>query len=131
MRNLCFIAVIFIASGCGTKDQKPVDIFPEDMCAFCRMAVSDQRFASEILTEGGEVFKFDDLGCFDEFIAGRPELKTAGQYVKDFETKAWLRREDAVIVRTGLSTPMGSGRIALQDSTRAREIARQYPVREE
>ncbi len=106
---------------------KPVDIFPEDMCASCKMAVSDQRFASEILSESGEVLKFDDPGCLEDYRRAHPDLKIAAQFVKDYEAGRWLRWEDAVIVTTGLFTPMGSGKVAFRDSSRAREILRQHP----
>ncbi len=106
---------------------KPVEIFPEDMCASCKMAISDHRFASEILTESGDVLKFDDLACLENYRAVHPDLRIAAQFVKDYEAGTWLRWEDAVIVTTGLFTPMGSGTVAVRDSSRAREILRQHP----
>lgn len=125
------IAALLMSAGCGGGERKPVDIFPEDICAFCKMAVSDQRVASEIISESGEVWKFDDIGCCENYRAEYPGLRVAAQYVKDYETKGWLRWEDAVIVTTGLFTPMGSGRIAVRDSGRAREFARDHPVGQE
>lgn len=127
IRRLLLCASGLLLAGCGTWERKPVDIFPEDMCASCKMSVSDQRFASEILAESGEVFKFDDPGCLEEYRRVHPDLKIAAKFVKDYEGGTWLRWEDAVIVTTGLFTPMGSGKVAVRDSSRAREILRQHP----
>lgn len=125
------MVALLLSAGCGGGEYRPVDIFPEDMCASCRMAVSDQRVASEIITESGEVFKFDDIGCLEDYRGAHPELTVAAQFVKNYDTKGWLRWGDAVIVTTGLPTPMGSGKVALGDSSRAEELAREHPVGQE
>lgn len=119
---------VLVAYGCGPSDLRPVEIFPEDMCAYCRMAVSDHRCASEIIAEPREVLKFDDLGCLEAYRAGRQDLTIAAVFVMDYETKTWLRWEKAVIVKTSVFTPMGSGKVAFADSTHAIEFSRQHPV---
>ena len=121
----CFVA------GCGPSEIKPVDIYPEDMCAYCRMAVSEVRCASEIVAESGETFKFDDISCLDAFRSARTEVKSAAIFVMDYERKTWIRWEQAVVIRTGVFTPMGSGKVAFADSARASQFVRQHPVMEE
>jgi copper chaperone NosL len=121
-----FICLSFFA--CGSSEIKPVDIYPEDMCSHCRMAVSDQAFASEIITTDGEVFKFDDLGCLERFKEKSADLKIAATFVKDYETKNWLPYERSTIVQTSIKTPMGSGKVALADSERVREFLEKFPV---
>jgi len=123
---LCLL--LFVAHGCAPSDVRPVDLFPEDMCAYCRMAVSDHRCASEIIAESREVFKFDDLSCLEAYRSGRRDLNIAAVFVMDYETKTWLPWEKAVIVTTGVFTPMGSGKVAFADSTHATEFRRQHPV---
>ncbi|MCI0690906.1 nitrous oxide reductase accessory protein NosL [candidate division KSB1 bacterium] len=118
----------FLFLGCGSSEIKPVDIYPEDMCSHCRMAISDQAFASEIITEAGEVFKFDDLGCMGKFKEKSTDLKIATTFVKDYETKNWLPYERSTIVQTSIRTPMGSGKVALADSLKAREFSEKFPV---
>jgi copper chaperone NosL len=124
-----FIGLSFFAFlGCGPSEIKPVDIYPEDMCSHCRMAISDQRFASEIITVAGEVFKFDDLGCMERFKEKSSELKIAATFVKDYETKSWISHERSTIVQTSLKTPMSSGKVALADSVRAKEFLKEFPI---
>jgi copper chaperone NosL len=100
------------------------------MCSHCRMAISDQRFAAEIITADGEVFKFDDLGCVERFKEKSADLKIAATFVKDYETKNWLPYERSTIVQTSIKTPMGSGKVALADSAKAREFLEKFPANE-
>ncbi len=123
-----FIGLSFFA--CGSSEIKPVDIYPEDMCSHCRMAISDQRFASEIITVSGEVFKFDDIGCMERFKDKSSALKIAATFVKDYETKNWIPYKRSTIVQTSIKTPMSSGKVALADSGRAVEFLEKFPVSE-
>ncbi|MGH7495296.1 MAG: nitrous oxide reductase accessory protein NosL [bacterium] len=116
--------------GCSSSEIKPVDIYPEDMCSHCRMAISDQRFASEIITVSDEVFKFDDLGCMESFKAKSSNLKIAATFVKDYETKNWIPYEHSTIVQTSIRTPMSSGKVALTDSVKAKEFLNKLPGNE-
>ena len=121
-------AAMVALSGCGPSEVKPVELFPEDMCAFCRMAISDHHCASEIISESGDVFKFDDIECLEAYRSGRGDLKIAAVFVKDYEQKVWLQWEKAVIVETDVFTPMGSGKAAFADSARAMEFKRLHPA---
>ncbi len=59
-----FIGLLF--SGCEKKEiGKPVKIhWDRDICERCQMAISDRRFAFEIINpKSGKVYKFDDMGC--------------------------------------------------------------------
>ncbi|MEK6755719.1 MAG: nitrous oxide reductase accessory protein NosL [Bacteroidota bacterium] len=123
---ICGTSLLFLT--CGQSEIKPVDIYPEDNCANCRMAVSDKSFASEIITDQREVFKFDDLGCLEEYRHKNPTLKINAIFVADYETKDWLPYARSVIVRTGIVTPMGSGKVAVADSQRAKILVERFPA---
>ena len=105
---------------------KPVDIYPEDICSFCRMAFSDPAFASEIITDRGEALKFDDIGCMERYTQMAKETAIAAIFVKDFETKEWIQIGKSTIVTTNLATPMGSGKIAFADSMRANAYLQEH-----
>ena len=131
IRRAVVLTPLLVLSGCGTREVRPVDLFPEDMCAWCRMAVSDHRVASEIILESGEALKFDDLGCLDRYRAARQDLKIAAVFVKEYDTGEWLRGEQGVFVTTGVFTPMGSGKVAFRDSAHAMEFQRAHPATRE
>lgn len=124
-----FVALLLsLGIGCESSEIKPVDIYPEDMCSQCRMAISDQSFAAEILTEAEDVYKFDDLGCMEKFQEKSGELKVMALFVKDYETSHWIPLARSTIVLTSLKTPMGSGRIAFADSAKAKAFLEKFPA---
>lgn len=126
--SLCLSGLYLI--GCGATEIKPVELFPEDECANCRMSVSNPAFASEIISQEDEVFKFDDLACLEKFRKKRNEVKIASIFVKDYESRQWLRYETSVMIQTGIETPMGSGRIAVASNERAKALTEQFPVKD-
>lgn len=118
------IALALALPACSPTEVKPVDIYPEDMCAHCRMAISDERFASEIIGAQGEVFKFDDIGCMENFKSRRTDIRIEGAFHKDFETRAWVPASKATIIETDIFTPMSSGKVAFADPVRAKIFAK-------
>jgi copper chaperone NosL len=110
---LCFF---FLCIGCGRAELRPIEILSEDMCAFCRMAISEKRFACELITQDGEVFKFDDIGCMLRFRKhGSHPNSIAASFVVDFDTREWLKSEEAYFVKSKeFKTPMGGNVVAFK-----------------
>jgi copper chaperone NosL len=119
--------LLILTFGCGDSRIKPVDIYPEDMCAHCRMAISDRSFASEIITGETEVFKFDDIGCMEDFKEKSTDLRPAAIFVVDYESGTWISLDRSTIVQTDVFTPMGSGKVAFADPHKAQEFAKEHP----
>lgn len=122
-----WLAALLLA-GCQKGSLEPVAIAPTDMCSFCRMAISETRYAAEFIDNEGEAFKFDDITCMTSFIRDRHNQGNGGaRFVMDFDAKAWLKAEDAYYVQsTEIKTPMSGGVIAFRDQSRARETAGKY-----
>jgi copper chaperone NosL len=82
------------------------------------MAVSDPRFAGQLVAPGEEPRFFDDLGCLGGFLKAQRSLPAASMaYVADHRTKAWLRADRAVYARAAaFETPMGSHLMAHADA---------------
>jgi copper chaperone NosL len=91
------------------------------------MAFSDQAFASELIAQDGLVYKFDDIGCLEKFKKQRSDVRAIAVFYKDFQSKKWISEDKSIVVRTGIKTPMGSGKIALGDSAQAKSLLEQYP----
>lgn len=79
-------------------------------CRYCRMVISDRRFASQIVAPYEEPQFFDDLGCLAHFLSAAPPLHdNAVIYVADHRSREWVRADHAVYVRVeARSAPMGS-----------------------
>lgn len=121
--------MIALWTGCAGSEVKPVDIFPEDNCAQCRMAISEKEFASEMITQESDVFKFDDLGCLENYRKNNPAVQPKAVFVTDYDSKTWIPYEGSVIVKTDVATPMGSGKVAFADSARATAFAAEHPAK--
>lgn len=127
IRFFITVGIVSLVAGCGQQEIRPVEIFPEDNCSNCRMAVSDKSFASEIITAKDEVMKFDDLSCQESYRKKNASIQIKAIFVVDYDTKIWLPFEKSVIVKTGIDTPMGSGKVAVKDSARAAALVKEHP----
>lgn len=94
-----------------------------EACAFCRMAVSERRFAAQLVAAGEEPRFFDDIGCLGGYVRAQHGRLARGSraYVVDHRTGAWLRAAQAVYTRLPqLQTPMGSHVVAHADEASRR-----------
>jgi copper chaperone NosL len=115
-------ALLAIAAGCGGGPPEPARLDTKnDQCAFCRMAVSDQKFAGQIVAPGEEPRFFDDIGCLQSHLSQATAPVGAVAYVADHGTGRWLRAASAVYAYVAsLDTPMGSHLIAHADEAARR-----------
>jgi copper chaperone NosL len=110
------VVLLLLACSSGPPQPAPLDT-KNEQCGHCRMAVSDARFASQIVAPGELPRFFDDLGCLGGFLKAGSLPRGALVYVADHRTKEWLRAENAVYTRVaGLATPMSSHLIAHADA---------------
>lgn len=61
-------AVLLFLASCTTTGTPVVD-FGKAECAFCRMNVVDEQFASAIVTKGGRTYAFDSPECMVQQVA--------------------------------------------------------------
>ena len=120
MKRLVFAAALAagtLACHGGPPPPAPLDTKTE-LCASCRMPVSDARLAAQIVRRGEEARFFDDLGCLARALAAAPvDSPDAAVYVADHRAGGWIRRETAVFTRVpGFDTPMGSHLLAHADA---------------
>jgi copper chaperone NosL len=104
-----------LATACGSAVPLPAALDTvHEPCGFCRMIVSDQRFASQIVAPYEEPRFFDDMGCLTNYLTNTPALPNgAVVYVADHRTKAWVRAGRAIYTRVGtLAAPMTSHIVA-------------------
>jgi copper chaperone NosL len=110
------IGLALAACAGGTPQPAALDTRNEQ-CASCRMAVSDARFASQVVAAGELPRFFDDLGCLATWLKSAKAPAGAVAYVADHRTKAWVLADRAVYTRNpGLETPMSSHVIAHADT---------------
>lgn len=116
MKRAVVVAVWLAACASGPPGPAPLDTKNES-CAWCRMAVSDARFAGQIAAPSEEPRFFDDVGCLGHFVAGgKARRPGAVAYVADHRTRTWVRADAALYTEVAsLATPMGTHLIAHAD----------------
>ncbi len=99
-----------LLSGCSAP--KPAKIvIGQDACASCNMVISDARFASQVVTNTGKVYKFDSVECMVAFLTeGKvPKDQVHSAWVSDYMNPGtWLKAEDARYLQSvQIRSPMG------------------------
>lgn len=126
--KLLLVATLaFILAACGTAanaEPAPPDIhYGEDVCEFCGMIASEERFAAAYLTADGHHHVFDDIGDLVKSHLQLQEDVTAF-FVHDHDDKSWIRAETATFVLSeDLATPMLSGLAAFATEAAAQAFA--------
>ena len=123
-----FCLLALITASCQESAIEPVAIAPEDMCAYCKMAISEKRYAAQFVDRDGQPFKFDDIGCMIKFANEKMDRnKIAAYFVMDFDNRLWVKAEGAYFVSSAeLKTPMDGHAAAFKDEARAREAAARF-----
>ena len=115
------LAALAAAAGCGGSiGPAPVDA-AHDQCSFCRMVVSEPRFAAQVDAPGEEPRFYDDLRCLRDGLAATPPPRGARVFVADVRTGAWTPAGGAVFARvSSMATPMASHWVAWADDASRR-----------
>jgi copper chaperone NosL len=119
------VAAAGFLAGCdaGKSSRPPTLRWGEEACAYCRMIISDERFAAALVTESGDALKFDDIGCLIQHETDG--LRSDVTYwVCSFHGPGWLDAKNAAFVRsTSIASPMGYGVAAMPTAEAANELA--------
>ncbi|WLR54254.1 nitrous oxide reductase accessory protein NosL [Mesobacillus subterraneus] len=116
-----------VLAGCSNSAMEPEEINPEiDVCEVCNMGLAHEHYATEVVTTDGEIYKFDDIGCMEEFMEMETDLKeesASKKYVRDVDSGEWIELDKAYYAyHKEFWTPMANGVISFKD----RESAEKY-----
>jgi copper chaperone NosL len=125
---LIVILLLLLTLPSCSSQPEPIN-YGHDECDFCRMLITDNRYGSELATEKGKVFKFDEVGCMIEYSMVKNLIGDANQkfLVTDFATpESFIDANSAFYVQNdNFRSPMGSNVMAFDS-----EISRQKFVAE-
>ena len=118
MRRAAVLVALLLGACTGAPVGPAQPDTKHDACGWCRMAVSDLRFAAQLVAPNEEPRFFDDVGCLATFLkAGGAPAKGQVAYVADHRTKQWVRASAALYTKVpGLLTPMNSFLVAHADA---------------
>jgi copper chaperone NosL len=100
-----------------------------EQCAYCRMTVTDSRFAAQVVLAKGKVQTFDSIECMLAFLGSLDSDDAPRQVVvSDFDHPARLvPAEQAWFVRaTAVGSPMGAGVAAFDASADSAALAARF-----
>ncbi|MEK8132619.1 nitrous oxide reductase accessory protein NosL [Paenibacillus filicis] len=123
MMTALFLMVILAA--CGAKEKYPALAINEavDKCAICNMQVKDDAFATQLTTTDGKNYKFDDLGCMNEWKQKNSTASIGAQYVRDYNNKEWIAFDKATYVYdASFKSPMAYGIYSFKDQAEAKKF---------
>ena len=127
-KAIAALVMILFISACS---QEPVEIhYASDECAHCKMMITDDQFASQLITEKGKALKFDAIECMAAYHReNKEELSGASLWVSNYENPGmWLEAYDAVFVKSEvIKSPMGASLLALPDKEIATEHIQEKP----
>ena len=118
------LSSLFLAS--CTSGPEPID-FHADHCAGCHMQIEDAKFAAEIVTDKGRVYKFDSVNCLHAYLE-KNKLDGYKIYVADYsQPKNWIESHDAhFLMASRIPGPMGPGIVASQEMKTLEDLRQKF-----
>ncbi|OQX72820.1 MAG: hypothetical protein B6D59_07450 [Campylobacteraceae bacterium 4484_4] len=118
---LLLLLVLFGLGGCEKKDMTGVEKmhWDRDMCERCKMAISERKFAVQIVDpKTGRHYKFDDIGCAVLWLDEEkiPWKEQAIIWITDAKTGNWIDAKKAKYTDDSI-TPMAFGFAAYTEET--------------
>lgn len=126
MKYPAFISAIFFLYSCSSRQPEPVKL-NVDACAHCKMPVADARFAAELITPKGKLYKFDDYDCVTRFAKENMEGESITVYFSDFSNPAkFVPAANAHFISGGsLKSPMNGNVAAFEKRATAEKFAKE------
>jgi copper chaperone NosL len=120
-KSVTALVILLILSGCTGTEPQPVKL-NEDQCEYCKMTISNDRFAAELITRKGRVYKFDDYACMHNYISENEKAAGSALYVSDYlEPRHLIESSSATFIQGGsISSPMGGNMAAFSDADSAK-----------
>lgn len=110
-------------TSCGNKGPESIS-FNSDKCAHCKMTITDARYAAEMKTVKGRIYKFDDVVCMISYIRQNPTPAVKECWVSAFDgTHDFIAASKAVFVKLdSLNTPMRGNMAAFASEAAAGQM---------
>ena len=113
-----------VLAACAATEPRPI-AFGHDECAYCRMVVSDSRFAAALLTAKGRTVVFDSAECLASYYgqqqADRGRDAVQSLWVSEYDRPGHLTpaRRARFLRLEGPGSPMGKGLAAFRSEADA------------
>lgn len=127
--SILFLIVLML--GLSACSQKPAEIhYGNDECVHCKMMITDNQFASQLVTDKGKAYKFDSIECMAVYHRmNSQQLEGAALWVSDYNNPGtWHKAEEALYVKSEvINSPMGESLLAFASDREARQHIQDKP----
>lgn len=98
----------------------------KDQCDNCKMTITELQYATQLVTEKGRVYKFDDISCMTMYENSEPDkVAKSKKYVIDFPSKKFVELNKATLIKGGsIKSPMGGNTQAYENKETAVKAAK-------
>ena len=107
-RRFALVLLAAVAAACSEAVAPIEPVWGKVPCASCGMIVGDRRFAAQLLTERGDRYFYDDLGCLVHHLDEKKST-VAGMWVREAAGDRWLSARAARYAKASARTPMDFG----------------------
>jgi copper chaperone NosL len=117
------LLLAFSVMSCSDFKVDPIKL-NKDNCDFCKMSIADGKYAAEVITQKGRIYKFDDIGCMANYCKENANTKMGAYYVGDFsQDNNLIPAETAFFLSGGtIQSPMHGGIIAFSKEKDAQDF---------
>lgn len=124
LKPLILAASVLAIMSCQKSGPKDFAL-GKDQCDNCRMTITEQKYATQLITEKGRAYKFDDIMCMNMYESSNPDkASNAKTYVIDFPSGQFLEKAKATFIKGGsIKSPMGGNTQAFKDKAAAQKAA--------
>ena len=128
MKNLRLLTFVFslmlFLISCAEPGPKEINL-GKDQCDHCKMTITEQKYATQLVTSKGRVYKFDDIICMENYANSNADIaKGARKYVVDFPSGKFIDAATATYITGGsIKSPMNGNTQAYKDKAVAQKAA--------
>ncbi|MDZ7716787.1 MAG: nitrous oxide reductase accessory protein NosL [Balneolaceae bacterium] len=128
IKVIAIMGMLLLVTACS---QEPAEIhYGSDECAHCKMMITDEQFAAQIVTDKGKAIKFDAIECMAGYYQiNKDELDGAMLYVTNYDEPGnWLNAKEAQYVKSEVvNSPMGESLLAFPSQKEAKKHIAERP----
>lgn len=130
--NRIFISILYIFLITLTifsckKSPEPI-IYGEDICENCKMAITENKFGSELITNKGKIFKFDSIECLADYSLKQKVEIIHTMWVSNLtQPDMFIEINEAFFLRSdNLKSPMGLNLCAVKEKSAIEKLIAEY-----
>lgn len=128
MKYITILFAVVLLVSCSPKSE-PID-YGNDVCDFCKMNITDNKYAAELVTSKGKVYKFDSIECLFQFkdLEFQSDSEIHAELVNDFSNPGELidLRKAFFLKSEVFRSPMGMNVLSFSSEEKLNEIKSQH-----